>query len=337
MTRGHLYGALWTLAVVAVIAAALALPAAADDAPSGSTAVVANTDGDGLNLRDAPALSAAIIAAMPEGATVEVLETEIYDQSGMAWSRIRVDGLEGYSASMYLSPAGGAPVGPADEPVADAPVTGGLVVGLPASVAGTDGEGLNVRARPSREAVVVNWLPEGMGLVILEGPAVDEAGDPWFLVDAAGTVGWVHGGYLAGATAVPIAAPAPASSDAGAAIVDEALKHLGVGYVWAGTTPEEGFDCSGFIYFIMNTVLDNDFPRAIDEQVVSGVFVSREDLRPGDLVFFENTYIEGLSHVGIYLGDGQFVNAGSEWDNVAISDLTQSYWTERYLTARRIG
>jgi cell wall-associated NlpC family hydrolase len=73
------------------------------------------------------------------------------------------------------------------------------------------------------------------------------------------------------------------------------------------------------------------------EQVVSGSYVSEDSLAPGDIVFFENTYKWGLSHVGIYIGGGQFVHAGSERTGVTISDIGDSYWGPRYYTARRIA
>jgi cell wall-associated NlpC family hydrolase len=126
------------------------------------------------------------------------------------------------------------------------------------------------------------------------------------------------------------------SSSTGAAIVEAAMGYLGVPYVWAGTTPA-GFDCSGFTWFIISNVADANFPRPNEDQVVYGTEIALGDLAPGDLVFFQNTYQWGLSHVGIYLGDGQFIAASGEHDSVGISSLSDPYWSTRYVTARRVG
>lgn len=109
-------------------------------------------------------------------------------------------------------------------------------------------------------------------------------------------------------------------------------KVLGTPYVWGGTTTE-GFDCSGFIQYIFKD-LGVKLPRTTKEQAKEGIKVEKEDLRPGDLVFF-NTDGNGISHAGIYMGDGLFghssVNKGAE-----ISELAETYYAKRYVTARRI-
>ncbi|MGH9173937.1 MAG: C40 family peptidase, partial [Vicinamibacterales bacterium] len=204
------------------------------------------------------------------------------------------------------------------------------VANVAAYVSGTDGDGLNVRDGAGTEATVLTAIPEGMDVLIVGGPATDAGGATWYQVDAGGTVGWVHGDYLA-ITEIP----SDIEGDPGGAIAVEALLYLGTPYVWAGTEPG-GFDCSGFTYFIVNKVLDNGFPRVIEEQIAFGSHVEPAELQPGDLVFFQNTYKEGLSHVGIYIGGGQFVNAGSENDDVGISNLWDEYWAPRYLEGRRV-
>ena len=118
----------------------------------------------------------------------------------------------------------------------------------------------------------------------------------------------------------------------GAKIVADAKKYLGVPYVWGGTTPS-GFDCSGLTFYVMR---ENgiSIPRTSETQYTAGTYVSRSNLQPGDLVFFENTYREGISHVGIYVGNGQFIHAASS--GVIISNLSSSYYDSRYYGARRV-
>jgi len=330
------------IAVTFAIIAAAAIPVAVSLAVNLGAANVANTAGDGLNLRDSPSLSGTILTGMPEGAAVEVLETG-YTGDGLEWARIRYDGIEGYSAVSYLAnpdsnePPVAVPIvepapvePPADPPAVPAPPATGLTIGDRAIVSGTDGDGVNVRSEPGTHGAVVTGLTEGTNVPILDGPVADADGANWYRVEAWGTAGWVHGAYLAKVGGAPVAGDA-----VGEAIAAEALKYLGAPYVWAGTNPD-GFDCSGFTYFIINWVLGNNFPRAIEGQIASGEYVHPNDLEPGDLVFFHDTYKPGLSHVGIYIGNAQFVNAGSEDDVVAISNMWDNYWGPRYLESRRI-
>ncbi len=131
--------------------------------------------------------------------------------------------------------------------------------------------------------------------------------------------------------------PAPDITPVGQQIAAMALKYVGTPYVWGGTSPS-GFDCSGFVYYVVNQVLGNgSFPRDMGSQVSQGTPVDRNSLRPGDLVFQQNTYQFGLSHAGIYIGNGQFVNAENPGVGVAIADLWDNYWGPRFLLARRIG
>ena len=124
------------------------------------------------------------------------------------------------------------------------------------------------------------------------------------------------------------------SSPAGQAIVSEAKKYLGVPYVWGGSSPS-GFDCSGFTQYVMRAC-GYSINRTATDQLDNGYSVSYSNLQPGDLVFFNNTYATDApaSHVGIYVGNGQFIHAGS--GSVQITDLSMSYYASRYVGARRV-
>jgi cell wall-associated NlpC family hydrolase len=119
----------------------------------------------------------------------------------------------------------------------------------------------------------------------------------------------------------------------GAGLRTVAERYLGVTYVFGGTTPS-GLDCSGLVYLVYQE-LGVQLPRTSRLQYQIGAEVAREDLREGDLVFF-NTTGQGVSHVGIYLEDGDFINAASNPGKVMISNLSESYWDKRYLGARRV-
>lgn len=112
-----------------------------------------------------------------------------------------------------------------------------------------------------------------------------------------------------------------------------AKQYLGVPYVWAGRSPS-GFDCSGFVYYVFGQ-FGVELPRMADGQYEIGTWVSMRDLQPGDLVFF-STYEPGPSHVGIYIGGGNFIHASSGAEEVTITPLGKAYYMSRYLGARRI-
>lgn len=316
----------------------------------GWTAYVAHTDGAGLRLRGAATYDGETLIVMPEGATVTVFGTQIYGADGAEWWNVEYEGILGYAMGYYFSTeAAGtaAPAAPAEpEPVASDP---GLDVwaGANAAVTGTNGEGVNMRYDWGYNAGIATWLAEGTVVWVIEGPIWGDDGSPWFQVDAAGLVGWIHGGYLtyteAAADAdadVAIADPEPItpaySGDAvGDSIVAEGLAYVGLPYVWGGTTPS-GFDCSGFVHYVLSQVFGYTFTRSLEVQAVSGEYIDPANLVPGDLVFFQNTYTWGLSHTGIYIGDGQFVHAGSERTGVTVSNMWDDYWGSRYYTARRV-
>ena len=118
-------------------------------------------------------------------------------------------------------------------------------------------------------------------------------------------------------------------------IVSVAKAQLGGRYSWGGKSPS-GFDCSGLVYYVFGQ-LGYDMNRTATAQLDDGVEVAKEDLLPGDLVFFKGTSRRSsgrASHVGIYIGDGLFIHASNS--GVKITELSSNYYTNHYLTARRV-
>jgi len=323
---------------------------------AGDTVQVTGTNGYGLRLRAAAGADSTVLAIMPEGGRAQVTGAIVADGSGTEWVPLRYEGTDGFAARAYLVVVNGASAAAGSQPVAEARQiadTPSIRVGGNVEVVNTDGQGVNVRSGPGYDQPVLTVAPEGTAMRVIGGPQTDGQGITWWQVDYRGVQGWVHGGYLAptdrtpeAAAAIPAesqsgnaAQPAPAPpppSSVGDRIVATAMQYLGRPYVWGGTTPD-GFDCSGFVYFVVNQVLGGGFPRSLEAQAVSGVYVDPDHLQPGDLVFFQNTYKWGLSHVGIYIGNGRFIHAENYATGVTISDLWGGYYGPRYYTARRVG
>ncbi len=122
--------------------------------------------------------------------------------------------------------------------------------------------------------------------------------------------------------------PAPSSQYGG--VVGIAMRYLGVPYVWAGASPSAGFDCSGLVVYAFGE-LGVNVPHSTYSLWTMGTAVSKDQLEPGNLVFFD-----GLGHMGIYIGGGQFVHAPHTGDVVKVSGLGESWYAATYMGARRL-
>lgn len=117
-------------------------------------------------------------------------------------------------------------------------------------------------------------------------------------------------------------------------LVRAGLKAVGTPYAWGGNDPD-GFDCSGLTAFVYREIASLELPRRARDQRSEGKKVSRPELEPGDLVFFATTRRRNVvSHVGIYIGDNQFVHAPSRGSTVRVDSMTSEYWSKRYSGAR---
>jgi peptidoglycan DL-endopeptidase LytF len=137
------------------------------------------------------------------------------------------------------------------------------------------------------------------------------------------------------APVAPVAVVAPPKGAPADGLAGAALKLLGAPYVWGGSAPS-GFDCSGYLWYVARQV-GKPLSRGMLGQYNSGSHPSRDELKVGDLVFFQNTYSPGLSHNGIYIGNGQFVHAADEAAGVTISSLNTPYWSSHWFGATRVS
>jgi hypothetical protein len=122
----------------------------------------------------------------------------------------------------------------------------------------------------------------------------------------------------------------------GAGLASTALDLIGIRYQWGGNTPESGLDCSGLVRYVFQRVTGVTLPRTAKDMSHLGKEIGLKDLQPGDLVFF-NTRRFAFSHVGIYLGDNQFVHAPRRGREVEVAALDSGFWQTRFNGARRMA
>ena len=127
-----------------------------------------------------------------------------------------------------------------------------------------------------------------------------------------------------------IAVAPPPDGSLASQVVSIAMQYLGVPYVWGGSSPSQGFDCSGFVAYVYAQI-GIYLPHHAASQYNYGTPVSRDDLAAGDLVFFN-----GLGHMGMYIGGGQFIHAPHTGDVVKISSLYDSWYAATWVGARRV-
>ena len=176
---------------------------------------------------------------------------------------------------------------------------------------------MNGRSAHSTDSEKVDSFSTGKVLTILETL------DGWYKVEE---------GYVSADYVTIIDAAEAASSGSASEVVDLAMQYLGYPYCYGGSSPS-GFDCSGFTQYAFARA-GVYLPRMADSQFYSGRQISMSQLRPGDLIFF-TTYEPGASHVGIYVGDGNFIHAGTS-TGVTVSSAFTGYWGARYYGACRV-
>lgn len=122
-------------------------------------------------------------------------------------------------------------------------------------------------------------------------------------------------------------------------LVEFAMQYLGYDYIWGGKDPSTGFDCSGFVWYVYT---HNGYPdigrTATDQWYYDASWeVSADELLPGDLLFFSETgSLNDITHIGIYVGDGEFIHAANSRDGVILTAVSSSYYVEHFVGARRI-
>lgn len=267
---------------------------------------VGTVTADALRLRAEAAPDAAILATAEKDDVVVVLE-EVDEE----WYRVDYRSIEGYMSSSFL----------------DLAVTADVDLGYGRVM--TNGASLNVRSGPGTDYEQVATLYSGW-VVSLTG--MDNG---WYKIAYEDYEGYASSDYIVPCLdSTGLRGDGDLVSPLGQQAVEYAMQYLGMPYVWGGNGPN-CFDCSGLTKYVYGH-FGYTLNRTASAQLSNGVSVSFSELQPGDLVFFNNRKVSTpVSHVGIYIGGGQFIHASTNSYQVEISSLSGHY-LNTYVYARRI-
>ncbi|HIW93698.1 MAG TPA: C40 family peptidase [Candidatus Flavonifractor merdipullorum] len=291
-----------TVFLTAVVSAACIVSAAA------ASVGVGTVNADALRLRQSASTDSTILATASKGDSVIILEN-----AGNNWYKVDYKSVQGYMSGEYLTVA----------TTADAAIGYGKV--------SAGGSTLNMRSGAGTSYGVVSSLPDG---TIAEIVGINNG---WYKIQYGGKTGYVSSDYMVtvkDSVGSRSTAEAASSSAIGDQIVAYAKQFLGVPYVYGGNGPN-CFDCSGFtkyVYAHFGVTLN----RTATDQLANGTSVSKSQLQPGDLVFFRANTTKPVSHVGIYIGNGQFIHASTNTYSVQIDRLDTGYYAGVYVYGRHI-
>ena len=288
-----------------------------------------------LNLREQPSTGSSILATAYSGECVVILGQE------NGWYRVNYNLQEGYMSADYLTVS----------TVENAELGYGIVTG----------SGVNLRIGPSTSHSKVGTVSNGDKCYIIG------LNQGWYKVLYGSNTCYIRSDYLslseipyenrassntpkyfrqgkaigtlpststANQTGSVSSSVSSSSAATGAQILAKATQYLGTPYVYGGASPS-GFDCSGFVYYVYGT-FGISVGRTPDAQYSAGTVVDKANLQPGDIVLFANTYSSGISHSGIYAGNGQFIHSPNSRSTVSYSDLTSGYWSEHFYCGIRV-
>lgn len=254
---------------------------------------------DNLNLRKSSSTKDDIILTIPKGAEVEIIP------ENKGWSLIKYKDTIGFVYNKYL----------ADK-------KNEQTIKKYVNVAT-----LNFRSGPSTSYSIISTLSKGTKVEVISTT------NNWSKIIYDGKIGYVSSEYLSKSIDLNDKTSTLETADK---IISYAKGLLGKKYVWADEGPDT-FDCSGFTWYVYKNVAKISIPRTSKDQGVYGTYVSIKNLKPTDLIFFDTVGVKDniISHVGIYIGNNQFIHASSSKGKVVISNL-ENYYLDRFVNGRRI-
>ena len=291
------------------------------DSNTGTTSVKYVKATGGLNVRKGPSTSYAKIGKLSNGAKVNVITT-----SG-GWSKINYGSTVGYVSNDYLVDAPSQDNGSNSGTNTESTVRTTKYVNA--------ASGLNVRKGPSTSHAKVGKLSHGAQVT------VTSTSNGWSKIESGNINGYVSDQYLT--------ANKPSNnentnnsnnsstSNQASKVLSFARAQIGKSYVWGAQGPSS-FDCSGLTYYVYKNSVGITLPRVSSAQGNVGVAVSKSNLQPGDLVFFDTSGANNgqITHVGIYAGNNMLIHASSGKGKVIETSMATSYWQNAFVKARRV-
>ena len=284
-----------------------------EDFALGTGTIVCDTT---VNFRSQPNTSSSVLASLKNGTAVTV--TGISN----GWFKATYNDQSGYISGDYVSFSGSSSCYMSSSASTSTSSTQSAKVVCDTTV--------NFRSQPNTSCTVLASLANGTVVT------VTSSSNGWYTATYNGMTGYLSADYVQLTGSVTQSSNAVSyngTSAKRAAVLEYAAQFLGTPYVYGGSTPS-GFDCSGFTsYVFKNTV--GSIPRVAQSQFDATTRVSREELLPGDLVFFGSS-ASSISHVGIYVGDDQFIHSPHTGDVVKYDSLNSSYYSSRFQGGGRV-
>jgi len=294
---------LFTVIVITVIATAVGFTASAAEIAFGAATVSANT----LNVRSSPSTDSKIVTTLSENDIVVILE-----KTNKEWYYINYHGSVGYVNVPYLTDI--------------------LEKENFNAVAKVTGDSVNMRETPATSAKVLGTYSGGTEMTVIG------INCGWYKVKYDGKTGYMRSDFMeiiSGYQSAVSRSVSAATKETGNKLVDYALSYVGSRYVYGGSSPS-GFDCSGFTSYVYKNFGYSISRTATQQYNNNGYTVSKSELIPGDLVFFSSNG-KYITHVGIYIGEDEFVHASTSSAGVIISRLDSTYYTRAWYGAKRVA
>jgi len=299
----YLKKCLLTMLIVAAVISCLLISASAAGKQVYGAATV---DATSLNVRAEKSTESDRVTTLVKGTIVVV------EEKGGEWSAVNYQGFKGFVKTEYLTD---------------------IVKRENFKATGTTtGTGIAVREGPSTSK-------DKIGVTGDEGTVLTVIGvnDGWYKVVFEGEEGYIRSDFLEISGNAKGATAAAVASTKGQQVVEFAMQFLGYRYVYGSESPDKGFDCSGLVYYVYSQFGYKLERPATQQFKKNGVEVEKSELKPGDLVFFKSSAgSSSIGHVGIYIGDDQFIHASTSNTGVIISSLNSSNYTARWYGAKRI-